>query len=125
MQKNIQKYWRLPKHWHLVKTWWMLSRTHGVSIFTDYCTALAIQRIVEGRERDTGLINRTRSAAVQPGATWCLMACARREALIRSPPSPFLTPPPPPHTPQQDYSQILATSLVEDGLHLGVCEYGS
>jgi hypothetical protein len=33
---------------------------------------------------------------------------------------------PPPHTPQQDYSQILATSLkVEDGLHLGVCECSS
>jgi hypothetical protein len=35
-------------------------------------------------------------------------------------------PPPLPHTPQQDYSQILATSpKVEDGLHLGACEYGS
>jgi hypothetical protein len=32
-----------------------------------------------------------------------------------------------PHTPpKQDYSQILATSLkIEDGLHLGACEYGS
>ncbi len=29
-------------------------------------------------------------------------------------------------TPQEDYEQILATSSkVEDGLHLGVCEYGS
>ncbi len=35
-------------------------------------------------------------------------------------------PPPSPTPPQQDYSQILATSLkVEDGLHLGACEYGS
>ncbi len=35
--------------------------------------------------------------------------------------------PPPLHTPpQQDYGQILATSpKVKDGLHLGVCEYGS
>ncbi len=34
--------------------------------------------------------------------------------------------PPSPTPPQQDYSQILATSLkVEDGLHLGACEYGS
>jgi hypothetical protein len=33
-------------------------------------------------------------------------------------------PPPPP--PQEDYGQILASSpKVEDGLHLGVCEYGS
>ncbi len=95
-----------------------MSRTHSVSIFIDYCTALVIQRKVEGKERDAGLINRTRSAAVQPGATWCLMACTRRGVLIRAPP---------PHTPpQQDYSQILATSLkVEDGLHLGACEYGS
>ncbi len=96
-----------------------MSRTYGVSIFIDYCTALVIQRKVEAEERDTGLINRTRSAAVQPGATWCLMACARRGVLIRAPP-------PSPTPPQQDYSQILATSLkVEDGLHLGVCEYSS
>jgi hypothetical protein len=34
--------------------------------------------------------------------------------------------PPPLSHPQQDYSQILATSLkVEDGLQLGVCEYGN
>jgi hypothetical protein len=34
--------------------------------------------------------------------------------------------PPPPTHPQEDYEQILATSFkVEDGLHLGVCEYGS
>jgi hypothetical protein len=59
-----------------------VSRTHGVSIFIDYCSPLAIQRKVEGKERDTGLINRTRSAAVQPGAIWCLMACARRGVLI-------------------------------------------
>ncbi len=92
------------------------SRTHGVSIFIDYFIAAAMQRKVEGKERDTGLINRTRSTAVQPGATWCLMACARRGALIRAPP--------PSHTPQQDYGQNLATSLkVEDGLHLGVFEY--
>ena len=65
-----------------------MSRTYGVSIFIDYCTALATQRKVEGEERDTGLINRTRSAAVQPGATWCLMACTRRGVLIRAPP-PF------------------------------------
>jgi hypothetical protein len=34
---------------------------------------------------------------------------------------------PPSHTtPKQDYSQILAASAkVEDGLHLGACEYGS
>jgi hypothetical protein len=37
-----------------------------------------------------------------------------------------LPPPLLPHTPQQDYRQILATSpKVEDGLHLGACEYGS
>jgi hypothetical protein len=41
-----------------------VSRTHGVSIFIDYCTAPAIRRKVEGKERDTGLINRTRSTAV-------------------------------------------------------------
>jgi hypothetical protein len=96
-----------------------LSRTHGVRIFIDYCTALATQRKVEGKERDTGLINRTRSAAVQPGAIWWLMACARRGVLIRAPP--------PSHTPpKQDYSQVLATSLrIEDGFYLGACEYGS
>ena len=96
-----------------------MSRTYGVSIFIDYCTALATQRKVEGEERDTGLINRTRSAAVQPGATGCLMACARRGVLIRALP-------PLPHTPQQDYRQILAASAkIEDGLHLEACEYGS
>jgi hypothetical protein len=32
----------------------------------------------------------------------------------------------PTHTPQQDYTQILATSpKIEDGLHLGVCECSS
>jgi hypothetical protein len=69
---------------------------------------------------------------------------ARTYLLSLSPPSPLpplLTPPfkcdiraaglrshfrPPPTPPQEDYGQILATSLkVEDGLHLGVCEYGS
>jgi hypothetical protein len=55
-----------------------------VSIFIDYCPAAAIQRKVEEKERDTGLINRTRLTAVQPGATWSLMACARRGALIRT-----------------------------------------
>jgi hypothetical protein len=96
-----------------------LSRTYGVSIFIDYCTALATRKKVEGEERDTGLINRTRSAAVQPGATGCLMACARRVVLIRAPP--------PSHTlPKQDYSQILAASAkIEDGLRLGACEYDS
>jgi hypothetical protein len=76
-----------------------LSRTYGVSIFIDYCTALATQRKVEGEERDTELINRTRSAAVQPGATGYLMACARRAVLIRAPP--------PPHTP---HNRIIADS---------------
>jgi hypothetical protein len=69
-----------------------MSRTYGVSIFIDYCTALATQRKVEGEERDTGLINRTRSAAVQPGAAGYLMACARRAVLIRPPPLPTHSP---------------------------------
>ncbi len=64
----------------------MMSRTHGVSIFIDYCPATATRRKVEEKERDTGLINRTRLTAVQNGATWYLMACARRGALIRAPP---------------------------------------
>ena len=34
-----------------------LSLTYGVSIFIDYCTALATQRKVEGEERDIQLIN--------------------------------------------------------------------
>ncbi len=34
----------------------MLSRTHGVSIFIDYCPAAAIQGKVEEKERDIGLI---------------------------------------------------------------------
>ncbi len=68
---------------------------------------------------------------------------ARTYLLSLSPPSPPLSlppinaitgqlacapisAPPLPHTPQQDYGQILATSpKVEDGPHLGVCEYGS
>ncbi len=37
--------------------------------------------------------NRTRLTAVQPGATWSLMACTRRGALTRAPPSPPHTPP--------------------------------
>ncbi len=63
-----------------------MSCTYGVSIFVDYCTALATQRKVEGEERDTGLINRTRSVDVQPRAFLCLMACNRRVVLIRAPP---------------------------------------
>jgi hypothetical protein len=35
-----------------------LSRTYGVIIFIDYCTALATQRKVEGEERNTELINK-------------------------------------------------------------------
>jgi hypothetical protein len=39
---------------------------------------------------------------------------------ISFPPPPLATPP------QEDYGQILATSpKLEDGPHLGVCEYGS
>ncbi len=34
-----------------------LSRTYGVSIFIDYCTAPATRRKVEGEERDIQLIN--------------------------------------------------------------------
>ncbi len=34
-----------------------VSRTYGVSIFIDYCTAPASQRKVEGEERDIQLIN--------------------------------------------------------------------
>jgi hypothetical protein len=78
----------------------VLCCTHGVSIFIDYCTALAIQR---KSGRNTGLINRTRSASVQPGATWRLMACARRGVLIRAPPCP-----PPPHPPPPN--RIIARS---------------
>jgi hypothetical protein len=98
-----------------------VSRTYGVSICIVYCPAAAIQRKVEEKERDTGLINGTRLTAVQPGATWSLMACARRGALIRAPPPPTHTPPPL----QEDYGQMATSSKVEDGLHLGVCEYGS
>ncbi len=36
----------------------LVSRTYGASIFIDYCTALSIQRKVEGEERDTGLKNK-------------------------------------------------------------------
>ncbi len=53
----------------------------------------------------------------------CRTACGhaiRIRWLRESPPSP------PPTLPQEDYEQILATSpKVEDGLHLGVCKYGS
>ncbi len=53
------------QHWrHRIVRWCGVSRTHGVSIFIDYCTAPAIQRKVEGKERDTRLINGTRSTAV-------------------------------------------------------------
>ncbi len=62
-----------------------------MSIFIDYCPAAAIQRKVKERGRDTGLITRMRLAAVWPGATWTLMACAGRKALTRVPL------PPPPH----------------------------
>ncbi len=74
-----------------------VSRTYGVSIFIDYCPAAAIQRKVKERERDTGLITRMRLAAMWPGATWTLMACAGRGALTRVPlPPPTLHPPPSP-----------------------------
>jgi hypothetical protein len=38
--------------------------TYGVNIFIDYCPAAAIQRKVEEKERDIGLITRMRLAAV-------------------------------------------------------------
>ncbi len=40
-----------------MKIYFLLSRTYGVSIFIDYCTAPATQRKVEGEERDIQLIN--------------------------------------------------------------------
>ncbi len=105
----VPKYLRRAILFCFTVTLSLLSRTYGVSIFIDYCTALATQRKVEGEERDTELINRTRSAAVQPRA--------RRVVLIRAPP------PPSTHSPQQDYSQFLAASAkIQDGLHLGACE---
>ncbi len=41
----------------VVFTFDRLSRTCGVSIFIDYCTAPATQRKMEGGERDIQLIN--------------------------------------------------------------------
>jgi hypothetical protein len=42
---------------HFKKLNLCMSRTYGVSIFIDYCTALATRRKVEGEERDIQLIN--------------------------------------------------------------------
>jgi hypothetical protein len=47
-----------------------LSRTCGVSIFIDYCTALATQRKVEGEERDTGLINMNEASSCIAWGYW-------------------------------------------------------
>jgi hypothetical protein len=93
-----------------------VSRTYGVSIFIDYCPAAAIQRKVEEKERDTGLINRTRLTAVQPGATWSLMACARRGALIRAPPPPHT------HSPRRIMNRSWQPRPKS---RTGVCKYGS
>jgi hypothetical protein len=64
-----------------------VSRTYGVSIFIDYCTALATQRKVEGEERDIQLINMNEASSCLAW-TGCLTARARRVGLIKAPPPP-------------------------------------
>jgi hypothetical protein len=77
----------------------MVSRTYGVSIFIDYCTALATQRKVEGEERDIGLINMNEASSCLAWGYWVPHSPRKESVLIR--------PPPPTHSPQQDYSRFL------------------
>ncbi len=79
----------------------MVSRTYGVSIFIDYCTALATRRKVEGEERDTGLINMNEASSCLAWGYWVPHSPRKGSSADQGPPSPH------PHTP---HSRILANS---------------
>ena len=66
-----------------------LSRTHGVSIFIDYCTAPTTQRKVEGEERDIQLINMNEASSCLAWGYW-VPHSPRKES------SPYQGPTPPP-----------------------------
>jgi hypothetical protein len=71
---------------------WGLSRTYGVSIFIDYCTAPATQRKVEGEERDIQLINMNEASSCLAWGYW-VPHSPRKES------SAYQGLPPHPHTP--------------------------
>jgi hypothetical protein len=76
-----------------------LSRTCGVSIFIDYCTAPATQRKMEGGERDIQLINvNEASSCLAQG--YCVPCSPHKES------GAYQAPPPPTHSP----CRILAIS---------------
>jgi hypothetical protein len=91
----------------------LLSRTCGVSIFINYCTAPATQRKMEGGERDIQLIDvNEASSCLAQG--YCVPCSPRRES------GAYQAPPPHPRTPHAGFWPFLVTSAkVEDGLHLG------
>jgi hypothetical protein len=76
-----------------------MSRTCGVSIFIDYCTAPATQRKMEGGERDIQLINvNEANSCLAQG--YCVHYSPRKES------GTYQAPPPPTHSP----CRILAIS---------------
>jgi hypothetical protein len=77
-----------------------MSRTYGVSIFIDYCTALASWRKLKGEERDTGLINMNEASSCLAWGYWV-------PHIPRKGSSAYQGPPPQTHTP---HSRILAIS---------------
>ncbi len=91
-----------------------LSRTYGVSIFIDYCTAFATRIKVEGEDRDTGLINTNEASSCLAWGYWVPHSPRKGSSAYQGPPSHL-------HTP---HGRILANSgdlgeKIEDGLHLG------
>ncbi len=63
-----------------------LSRTYGVSIFIDYCTALVTRRKVEGEERDTGLINMNEVSSCLAWGYWVPHSPRKGSSAYQAPP---------------------------------------
>ncbi len=79
----------------------LMSRTYGVSIFIDYCTALATRRKLKGEERDTGLINMNEASSCLAWGYWVPHIPRKGSSAYQGPPPPY------PHTP---HSRTLAIS---------------
>jgi hypothetical protein len=70
----------------------LLSRTYGVSIFIDYCTALATRRKVEFEERDTGLINMNEASSCLAWGYWVPHSPRKGSSAYQGPPPPTHSP---------------------------------
>ena len=68
-----------------------MSRTYGVSIFIDYCTALATRRRVEGEEGDIQLLN-VNEANSCLARGYCVLCSPRKESRAYQGSPPLLSP---------------------------------